>query len=49
MKNFTAVPNKWSVSGLVTLNPKSLGGVEIDATFNGPVNKVFGNSAVLSL
>ncbi len=45
VKNFTAIPNKWSVSGLVTLNSKGQSGVEIDATINGVLHKVFSNSA----
>ncbi|HMD90580.1 MAG TPA: hypothetical protein VKF38_15600, partial [Anaerolineaceae bacterium] len=44
-KNFTAIPNKWSVSGTVTSNSKGLSGVEIDFTINGgAVHKDFTNS-----
>ena len=45
VKNFTAIPNKWSVSGVVTLNAKGQNGVEIDATINGVAHKVNTNSA----
>jgi hypothetical protein len=46
LKNFTAIPNKWSVSGVVlTSSLKGLSGVEIDATINGVARKVFSNSA----
>jgi hypothetical protein len=44
LKNFAAIPNKWSVSGVVTLNSKGLSGVEIDASINGAARKVFTNS-----
>ena len=44
VKNFTAIPNKWSVIGVVTLNSKGLSGVEIDATINGVTRKVTTNS-----
>ena len=39
VKNFTAIPNKWSVSGVVTLNTKGMSGVEIDAVINGVTHK----------
>ena len=45
LKNFTAIPNKWSVSGIVTSASKGLSGVEIDATVNGTARKVFTNSS----
>jgi hypothetical protein len=45
VKNFTAIPNKWSVSGVVTQNSKGLSGVEIDAIIDGVAHKVNTNSA----
>ena len=45
VKNFTAIPNKWSVSGVVTLNAKGQSGVEIDAVINGVAQKTTTNSA----
>jgi hypothetical protein len=44
-KNFIAgIPN-WNVSGLVTMDSKGLGGVEIDATINGAPIKVITDSS----
>ncbi len=43
-KIFTAIPNKWSVSGTVTLDSKGLGGVGIVATVDGVESKVITNS-----
>ena len=45
VKNFAASYPKWIVSGLVTLNSKGLGGVEIDATINGVLTKVITDSS----
>ena len=45
LKNFTAIPNKWNVSGIVTSTSKGLSGVEIDATINGVARKVSTNSS----
>jgi len=45
VKNFTAIPNKWSVSGVVTSNSKGLSGVEIDAVINGVTHKLTTSSS----
>jgi hypothetical protein len=45
VKNFTAIPNKWSVSGVVTSNSKGMSGVEIDAVINGGTRKTTTSSS----
>jgi hypothetical protein len=42
--NFRAIPNKWNVSGSVLVGSIGLNGVEIDATIDGVLHKVFTNS-----